>query len=108
MNHINSFIDNNIDAVLSDYTGDSVLITQNAIYKGPEEIKPFFVHFISHFPKKWSTFKLDKLVSNDYLVFITWHAITPTVEVPLGTDTFIIKDGKIHSQTFAGQLNFLR
>jgi hypothetical protein len=44
---------------------------------------------------------------SDELVFIVWHATTPSLEVALGTDTFLIKRGKINRQTFAGQMKFL-
>ena len=106
-NHLNSFLDNNLEAVIADYTNESVLITQDKTYTGPEEIRVFFVGLIRHFPKQKSNFVLDNLVANNDLVFIVWHANTPGLQVPIGTDTFIIKDSKIYQQTFVGQLNFI-
>lgn len=107
MNHLNSFISNNIDALLSDYTNESVLITQSATYSNLEEIRAFFVDLNLHFAQQTSDFVLDKVVAYNDLVYITWHAKTPTLQVPLGSDTFIIKDSKIYQQTFVGQLNFI-
>jgi len=107
MRHLNSFIDNNLEVLLSDYTNESVLITQAATYSGPEEISAFFVDFSRHFPKQESHFVLDKVVAKDDMVYIVWHAKTPRLEVPIGSDTFVIKDGKIYQQTFVGQLNFI-
>ena len=107
MHHLSAFQDNNLNAVLSDYTDESVFITQDATYKGPEEIKSFFAVLMVHFPKQKSAFELDKLIVIDNLVYIVWHATTPSLQVPLGTDTFIIKDRKIYQQTFAGQLKFI-
>src|SRR5580765_5385665 len=107
MRHLNSFLDNNLEVLLSDYTNESVLITQDATYSGPEEIGAFFVDFNKHFPKHKSNLELDKVVANDDMVYIVWHAKTPSLEVPIGSDTFIIKDGKIYQQTFVGQLNFI-
>jgi hypothetical protein len=108
IHHLQSFQDNDLDALMSDYTNESVLITENATYTGPEEIRAFFVDLMRHFPPLQSSFKLDKIAVNYGLVFIVWHAITPSLEVPLGTDTFILKSGKIVQQTFAGELNFIR
>lgn len=105
--HLSSFQNNNLDALIADYTDESVLITPDASYKGPAEIKSFFTDLFIHFPKHQSNFELDKMVVNDDLVYIIWHAVTPSLEVPFATDTFIIKNGKIHQQTFAGQLKFL-
>ena len=107
MHHVKSFLDNNLEALLSDYTNESVLITQTAIYLGLKEITAFFVSLNIHFPQKESNLVLEKLLANDDLVYIVWHAKTPSLEVPLASDTFIIKDGKIYQQTFAGQLNFI-
>ena len=107
MRHLNSFLDNNLEAVMSDYTNESVLITQGATYTGLEEIRVFFVGLSMHFPQQKSNLVLDKVVANDDLVYIVWHAKTPSLQVPIGSDTFIIKDGKIYRQTFAGQLNFI-
>jgi hypothetical protein len=107
MNHLNSFLNNDLNAVVSDYTDESVLITQEGTYRGIEAIKSFFVGLIVHFPKKQSKFDLDKLVINEELIFIVWHARTPSLNVPMGSDTFIIRNGKIVQQTFVGQLVFM-
>jgi ketosteroid isomerase-like protein len=107
MHHLGSFQDNDLEAVIADYTNESILITQDGIYKGPEEIRSFFATLMTHFPKQQSSFELDKLVVNNELVYIVWRATTPSLEVHLGTDTFIIRDGKIYQQTFAGQMKFL-
>jgi len=105
--HLSNFLqDNDLEAVVSDYTDESILITQDATYRGTQDIRAFFDGLIKHFPKQQSTFELDKLVVNDELAYIVWHADTPSLEVAYGTDTFVIKDGKIHQQTFAAQLEF--
>jgi hypothetical protein len=44
------------------------------------------------------------MIVHDGWVFIVWHAKTPTLHVPLASDTFLVKDGKIHRQTFVGQM----
>ncbi len=32
-NHLSSFQNNDLEAMMSDYTNESVLVTQNAVYK---------------------------------------------------------------------------
>lgn len=105
--HLKSFIQNDLQTVMSDYTEKSVFITQEATYTGLNEIKEFFTKLIIHFSKKESKFELEKMVVKDDLGFIVWHAITPSLIVSLGTDTFIIKDGKISQQTFVAAMNFI-
>ncbi len=104
--HLNSFVNNDLDGVMADYTNESVMITQDATYTGIEEIKVFFVSLNMHFPKQNSSFELGNLVAKDDLVYIVWNAKTPGLHIPIGSDTFIIKEGKISQQTFVGQLNF--
>lgn len=107
-NHLNSFSDNDLEQLMTDYSDQSVLITKEASYKGLGQIKSYFSELITHFPKNQSTFELDKLVISEDLVFIIWHANSATVQVPFATDTLIIKEGKILKQTFAGQINPLQ
>ncbi|QEC70042.1 nuclear transport factor 2 family protein [Panacibacter ginsenosidivorans] len=102
--HLGYFLDNNLKALITDYTNESVLIAHDTIYTGPEEIKGFFAKLMPHFPKQKSSFEIDETVINGDLVYIIWHGKTPSLDVPFATDTFIIKNDKIQQQTFAGQL----
>jgi len=102
--HVSAFRDNDLDGVMSDYTDESVLITADATYAGRTQIREFFAGLIPQFPKHGTPFELDKLIIHQGVAFIVWHADTPTLQVPLGSDTFVFKDGKIHRQTFVGQL----
>lgn len=108
MHHLSSFQENDLEAVMSDYTNESIFITQLDTFKGLEEIKAFFAGLMIHFPKEQSSFELDKIVVEGKLGFIAWHAKTPSLHVPLGSDTFIIKDDKIYQQTFVGQMEFIK
>ena len=56
MHHLSSFQDNDLEEVVSDYTNESVLITHDATYTGPKEIREFFVGLMKYFPKQRSTF----------------------------------------------------
>ena len=106
MRHLSSFQQNDLEGVLADYTNESVFITQAATYTGVEEIRGFFSELIIHFPAGKSEFVLDKIATIDDMVYILWHAKTPGLTVPIGSDTFIVKECKIHQQTFVGQLEF--
>lgn len=102
--HLSAFLDNDLEAVLSDYTDESVLVTADATYTGVEAIRGFFATLVPLFPKAKSRLDLDRMVVDGDVAFIVWHATTPAVTVTLGTDTFVLKAGKIHRQTFVGQM----
>jgi len=108
MHHLNSFLSNDLDAVISDYTSESVLITPAATYTGKKEIKEFFAALMKYFPKQKTNFGLDRTIIKNDMIYIIWHAKTPSVNVDFGSDTFIIKDGKIHQQTYAAQFQFIQ
>ena len=39
------------------------------------------------------------------MAYTIWTAESPFYSIPYGTDTFIVRNGKIVQQTFAGILN---
>ncbi len=45
-----------------------------------------------------ANFAVDRAAIHDELAYIIWNAGD---EIPLGTDTFIVRNGKIKFQTFA-------
>jgi ketosteroid isomerase-like protein len=102
--HLSAFQANDLEALMADYTQASILITADATHTGTAEIKAFFAKLIPQFPTLGTRFELDKITVIEDLLFIAWHANTPTVKVSLGSDTFLVKQGKIHRQTFVGQL----
>lgn len=92
--HLNAFGQNDLEAILSDYTDDSIIVTPDSTFKGLEQIRSFFTGLLPSFPTEGTTFEMDKMVVENELAYIIWHATTPSVEVSFGTDTFIIEDGK--------------
>ena len=99
-NHLHAFVaQRGVDAIVSDYHDDARLYTEARIYEGKEAIRGFFVDFIASLPEGVvNRFLLKALHVDRDLAFITWNA---GADVPLGTDTFLVRDGRIVSQTFA-------
>ena len=100
--HWEAFSQNDMEAVMADYTEESVLITPDRTYAGLDEIRTNFENAFKAFPKDGTTFQLDKSVVEGDVAYILWQAKTPTFNLSYATDTFIIRDGKIISQTYAG------
>ena len=102
--HLGAFLRNDLDAVVSDYADDAVLVAPDGTHEGPEGIREFFRKLMLQFPAGASTLALDQAAFHGDLVYFTWHGRTPTLEVPFATDTMLLRDGKIAQQTFAGLL----
>ncbi len=100
--HWQAFTQNNMEAVMADYTEESVLITPDVTFKGLEEIRKNFENAFITFPRDKTSFVLSKSVIDRDVAYILWQAKTPTLNLTYATDTFVIRDGKIIRQTFAG------
>ncbi len=105
IHHMDSFYNNDIDALMSDYTEESIIVTLEQTFKGLKEIRKFVQQLVAFFPKGKTILVLDRISIEDDLGYIVWHAKTPNIDIPLGSGTFILKNGKISQQTFVGQLD---
>lgn len=103
--HLATFGANDLAGIMEDYSEESVLITPDSTFTGKAQIEGFFSGLLPAFPTEGTDFTLDQTVVDDELAYIVWHATTPSLEVPLGTDTYIIMNDKIVKQTFAGVIN---
>jgi hypothetical protein len=100
--HWDAFQGNDLEGTMADYTEQSILITPDKTYKGLAEIRANFVAAFGAFPKASSSLKLTKSIVNQDIGYIIWEATTPSFNLTFATDTFIIQNGKIVRQTYAG------
>lgn len=99
-NHLQAFLrQEGITAIVNDYDENARFFSEAKVYQGKKEIQGFFVDFLGSLPEgAYDIFSLRSLRVDGNIVYITW-SIGP--DVPLGTDTFVVDNGKIISQTFA-------
>ncbi len=102
--HLQTFQSNDLDGVMADYTEESILITPDRTYKGLAEIRENFVQAYKALPTNGTTMTVTKSVVSRDVAYIVWKAVTPTLDFKYATDTFVIVDGKIVTQTFAGDI----
>ena len=101
-NHLEAFLQQKgIDSIVEDYRDDARFYSEAKIYHGKREIYGFFADFIGSLPAgSVDQFELRSLQVEGPIALITWHVGS---KILLGTDTFVVHDGKIVSQTFAMQ-----
>ncbi|MCH2249416.1 MAG: nuclear transport factor 2 family protein [Cognatishimia sp.] len=97
--HLKAFLDRNMEENLADYTEGSVVIIPNAVFRGLDEIEGFFGAIFEEFAQEGTTFELTEKHVEDKIVYISWTAETPSNTYTYATDTFLIEDGKILTQT---------
>lgn len=100
--HLQAFLAGDLDETMKDYTDASVFISPNGIARGRDEIEAVFVRlFGGLFAPGSYTFTLDFEHAEDDVAMIMWHADSPAATIPIGTDTFVVRDGAIATQTVA-------
>lgn len=103
--HLQAFSAGDAEEAAKDYDTESVLITQEGQVVGRDAIKAALAGFFSGMFKPGTyEFAMDETEISGDVAFIAWHADTATHEIPLGTDTFVVRDGTIAVQTFAAQM----
>ena len=102
--HLRSFAERDLKRILSDYAPGAVLFTSNGPLRGVEQIKPLFQALIAEFEKPGAVFTLkQQSIAGDF-GYILWNAETADNVHELGTDTFVVRDGKIVAQSYTGKL----
>ena len=101
--HLNSFGD--IVGTMADYTAESRFFTPDGVLCGSEAIRRFFVPLFEEFAKAGMSFEMLRQEVEGDTAYIVWKAETADNHFELGTDTFIVQDGKIVTQTFAGKIS---
>ena len=102
--HMKSFGEGNLKGILSDYAPGAVLFTPEGPLRGIDAIRPLFQAMLAEFGKPGSVFSMkQQFIEGDY-AYILWTAETADNVYEMATDTFVVRDGKILVQSFAGRI----
>ncbi len=98
--HFETFDAGDLDGLMSDYAPDAVLITSRETLVGTVQIASFFAQMVAEFNQPGVAFQIVREEIRGDVAFILWTAETPNYRYPLATDTFVIRNGKIVTQTY--------
>jgi ketosteroid isomerase-like protein len=102
--YLKCFGQGDLEGILSDYAPDAVLFTPTGPLQGETAIRPLFQAMIAEFGKPGAAFDLkQQFIEADY-AYILWTAETADNVYELGTDTFVVQDGKIVAQSFTSRM----
>ena len=103
-NHLKCFGEGDLGGILSDYAPGAVLFTSDGPLRGADAMRPFFQGMIAEFGKPGAVFRMkQQSVEGDY-AYILWTAETADNMYEVATDTFVVRDGEIAAQSFAGKI----
>ena len=103
--HLTSFGKGDLEGIMADYTPSSRVFTPTGLLRGTPAIREMFVAMLSEFAKPGASFDMLRQDIDGDTAYIVWKAETEDNRYELATDTFVVKDGKIVTQTFAWKLS---
>jgi ketosteroid isomerase-like protein len=102
--HLNCFANGDLDGLLDDYNEESTLVTPDGVLRGPDGMRPFFEAFFAEFAKPGASFEMKQQTIDGRIAYIVWSAETADNVYSMATDTFLVEDGKISTQTLAAHV----
>lgn len=102
--HLEAFRNNDIEELMKDYTQESEVWGPDGAMVGLEAISSFYSYVFTLLPKENTTLELKQQVVKQDKAFIVWSADSAAVNIPIGTDSFQMKDGKILWQSLAAHI----
>ena len=103
-NHLKCFGAGDLKGILSDYAPGAVLFTPEGPLRGAEAMRPFFQALIAEFGKPGAVFSMNQQAVDGEYAYILWTAETADNVYEMATDTFVVREGKIVAQSFAGKI----
>ncbi|WP_375434152.1 nuclear transport factor 2 family protein [uncultured Hymenobacter sp.] len=102
--HLEAFCNNDVEALIKDYVPTSEVWTPDGALIGLDSISSFYSYVFTLLPKESLHFEVRKEIVKGNKAYIVWNASSTIINVPLGTDSFEIEDGKIVWQSLAAHI----
>jgi ketosteroid isomerase-like protein len=101
-----AFVAGSADEILADFADDAVLVLPDGVHRGRAAIHAVYSGLFSGLFKPGTyEFTMDAEHIEGEVAYIAWRATCATADIPLGTDTFVVRHGKIVAQTFAAKID---
>ena len=104
--HLAAFGAGDVDRALEDYADDAVVLSADGAVKGRQALRAMFTGlFAGLFKPGTYEFGMDSIRVEGDVAQIVWHAECAAASIPLGTDTFVVRGGKIVAHTYAAKID---
>ena len=102
--HLSCFRKGDLSGLMEDYDSQATFFTPNGILRGSTAIRDFFSTLLEEFGKPGLSFEsLREDIEGD-AAYLVWKADTADNRYGFAADTFVLLNGKILTQTFAGKI----
>jgi hypothetical protein len=103
--HSSCFRKGDLSGLLSDYDTEANLFTPNGVLRGLTAIRDFFAALLQEFGKPGTSFERLRQEIEGETAYSIWSAETAENHYEFATDTYVVQNGKIVTQTFAGKIS---
>ena len=103
--HLKCFGESDLKGILSDYAPGAVLFTSDGPLRGVAAIRPLFQAMRAELGTPGAAFSMKPQFAEGHYAYSLWTAETADNVYEVGTDTFVVRDGKIVAQSFAGKIS---
>ena len=91
--HLQAVRDRDVEAIVSDYADNAIMMMPEAVVRGIEQIRAHFTNVVNGAPAELlPNIQVDQLEIEGEFVFLLWSSGTM---VPHAADTLCIRNGKI-------------
>ena len=104
-NHMTAVDSGNLDAIMADYAANAVLLTPEGTCRGHVQIRPVWEQLLRDVFTKDANFTMVREAAEGEVAFIVWSLESGRVRIPLATDTYLVRSGKIIVQTYAAVID---
>jgi ketosteroid isomerase-like protein len=99
--HVKCFGEGDLQGILADYAPDAVVFTPDGPLKGTASFTALYEGFFAEFGQPGTRFELEQMsIDGDY-AYLLWSAETADNVYDMGTDTIVVRDGRIVAQSYA-------
>lgn len=89
--------DKNIAGILSDYSDDAQVIINGKVITGKSNIEQVFIKLAAA-SAAIEGYNINKFLISDQIIYLTWNVKVNGVNYDIGSDTFVVINGKIKYQ----------
>lgn len=102
--HLKCFGEGDLEGLLADYASEALFFTPAGLLKTPDAIRSIFQRILTELAQPGTTLLMRQQAIEDDDAYIVWSAETAANVYEIGTDTFVIRNGKLVMQTFAAKI----
>ena len=103
LHHLKAFGNADLQQFLADYASDAILFTPNGPLKGHEAIGFVMKNVLNDFAQPGTKFTMKQQTVEGEHAYLVWTAETADNLYEMGTDSFVIQNGKIVAHFFAAK-----